>query len=248
MLKNIGFIFCILCLWNCKQQPSQSVETSQEFDTIPKQTKTIVVDETDFEPFDISEYLSMKLLIGKSETFKKQKIRKLNILGHETYLINSKGLISNTTNISNNYSTYMYTKSGLLRKIILKQHSPPLKYHSTLFSYKQGKLYQILLSKYEQSPKKKEETIITDISKLRRYENYFKVHKNNENYVINRAKRIIKTFQNDLIFCCGKLMPGKNKLQYYYNENNLIDSLVINSLVSNKKMVFEYEYDIRSEQ
>lgn len=95
-----------------KQQPKKTVETSQQLDSLPKKTAVITVDETGFEPFDASEYLSTQLLLGRGETLKKQKIENLHIVGENTYKINHQGLIIGLYNISNNYSEYTYTKSG----------------------------------------------------------------------------------------------------------------------------------------
>ncbi len=49
-------------------------------------------------------------------------------------------------------------------------------------------------------------------------------------------------YRGKMIFCCGEIMKEKNKLTYFLNKNQLIDSLVIESLETDKKMSFEYEY------
>ncbi|MEM6719285.1 MAG: hypothetical protein AAF611_08235 [Bacteroidota bacterium] len=241
MFKKVGFIVCILCLLTCEQQPKQTVKVSQK--TINQSKETLAaVEETDFEPFDASDYLSMKLLIGKSAVFQKEKIHNLHVEGYNSYDINPQGLITAQYDISNNYSEYSYTKAGLLKSIIHKQHTPAVTYYTNeLFYAKDGTLQKSEITKYNQQTKQTTKQTVTASNKLQKNLDYFKVS-NEESFTINRKKRIIRTYKNDLFFCCGETMPGKNKLQYYYNQNQLIDSLVINGLDSKKKMTFVYKY------
>ncbi|WP_420570888.1 hypothetical protein [Kordia sp.] len=244
MFKKISIISCILCFLNCEQQPKQFVENSRLQDSLPKIEAVKTVDETGYEPFDASEYLSTQLLIGKSETFRKEKIKSLFVAGDNSYEINHQGLITAQYDISNNYSEFTYTESGLLKTIAYKQHSPALTYHEETLYYKKDKtLQKSVVSSYNQQTKETTTKTITDLRKLKKKGSYFKVNANKESFKINREKRILLTYGNDLLFCCGELMPGKNSLHYYYVENQLIDSLVINGLESGKKMVFKYTYN-----
>lgn len=243
MFKKISLVLCVLCFLNCEQQPKQSIETSQQQDSLPKKTAIKMVDETGFEPYDASEYLSTQLLIGKSKTFTKEKIHNLHIVGENSYKINRQGLIAALYNISNNYSEYSYTKSGLLKTIAIKQHTPALTYYQETFQYqKDGALQKSRISRYNQQTKQTTKETITDTIALQKTVRNFK-RVSDTSFKINHKKRIILTYGNDLVFCCGELMPDKNSLQYYYNENQLIDSVVINGLTSDKKMTFKYKYN-----
>ncbi|WP_298509166.1 hypothetical protein [uncultured Kordia sp.] len=248
MLQKISFLFCVLCLISCKQekQPKKAIETSQELDSIPQKEAIITVDETGFEPFDASEYLSAQLLIGRSEDFKKEKIQNLHLEGYGLFHINDQGLITARYDISNNYSEYKYTKDGLLKFIANKVHTPAYTHYSKEWFYKKdGSIRKAVEIRYDRETKQKTENIITDQKELAK-ENipYSGGIITKEPFKINRAKRIMLSYGNDLVFCCGELMPGKNSLHYYYNENQLIDSLVINGLKSPyKKMTFKYSYN-----
>lgn len=247
MFKKLGLICCLCCFLNCKQQPKNTVETSQKHDSIPKVVQSpavIPIDETDFEPFDASEYFTTQVLIGKSETFIKQKIKNLHIVGENSYKINPQGLITALYNISNNYSEYTYTKSGLLKTKKIKQHTPALTYYQETFYYKKdGTVQKSVVSKYDQHTKESTQKTIVDTVSLKKSIVNFKGRGSREPFKINHEKRIILSYGSDLVFCCGELMPWKNSLQYYYNKNQLIDSVVINGLESGKKMVFKYEYN-----
>lgn len=243
MLKKIGFICCVLCFLNCEQQPKKSVETSQQQDSLPKIKTVKTVDETGFESFDASEYLSTQLLIGKSKTFTKEKIHNLHIVGENSYKVNRQGLIVALYNISNNYGEYTYTKSGLLKTTATKQHIPALTYYQETFHYqKNGAVQKSLISRYNQHTKQSTKETNTDTIALKKQVRKFKLV-SDVAFKINRKKRIILTYGNDLVFCCGELMPGKNSIHYYYSENQLIDSVVINGLTSDKKMTFTYKYN-----
>jgi len=241
MFKKIIGILCILCLLNCEQQPKQTVETSQQTNNRSKDHFT--VDETGFESFDASDYLSGQLLAGKSSVFQKENIRTLLVLGHDFYKINSQGLITAKYDISNNYSEFTYTKDGLLQSIAYKQHSPELTYYTKKLHYrKDGTLLKSEITRYDQQTKQTTKETITEAKALQESLDYFKVPTEYAPFQINRQKRILLTYRNDLLFCCGVTMPGKNSLQYHYSDNQLIDSVVINSLESDKKLTFTYEY------
>ncbi|MFK7749675.1 MAG: hypothetical protein AB8B65_14860 [Kordia sp.] len=244
MFKKIILLCCVLCFLNC-EQPKQTIETTQQHDSLPKTKAIKTVDETGFEPFDASEYMTTQLLIGKSEIFAKEKIYKMHIRGHDSYKINSQGLITALYNISNNYGEYTYTKSGLLKTKATKQHTPALTYYLETFYYKKdGTLQKSTVSRFDQQTKETIKETITDTIALQKNARIFKRSSGKASFKINQKKRIILIYGTDLGFCCGELMPGKNSLHYYYNENQLIDSLVINGLESpHKKMVFEYEYN-----
>lgn len=100
-----------------------------------------------------------------------------------------------------------------------------------------------VVSKYNQHTKERTQYTNTDATSLQKSIHNFIDNRSTGPYKINRAKQIILSYGNDLVFCCGELMPGKNSMHYYYNKNQLIDSLVINGLESQKKMTFKYVYN-----
>lgn len=189
------------------------------------------------------DYLSDKLLIAKKGKLKGYK--SLNIKGHQLYKLDEQGNIIETYDISNNYSIYTYDQKNRLVKSENKQHTPPEVYYDVAYKYsKADSVVEIKTTSY-----KNNEPIKTDIKRkdialsekdVKRdcFEN-----KKNIDVYINPEKDIMVVYEDELIFCCGNIMNGKNKLIYHVNENELIDSLIIIGMESGKRMKFEYEYE-----
>ncbi|MEM6806325.1 MAG: hypothetical protein AAF696_33310 [Bacteroidota bacterium] len=130
-------------------------------------------------------------------------------------------------------------------KFELKQHNPAETYHEVVYSYSTSdSVIEIKKSYLEDEVMQVTEIIDEGISldHLGVKELYFQDKDLNQLYLDEENREII-TYKNDLIFCCGVLMKGNNKLSYYLNEKGRIDSLLIKSLEEDDQMKFEYEYD-----
>ena len=196
-----------------------------------------------FVKINSSEYLSRQLLIGKKENL--AGISSLNIKGDRHYSFDGKANITSSYDMTNNYAVYSYDEKDRLIKFEIKQHNPPETYHEVVYTYSSSdSVIEIKKSYLEngvmQITEIKDEGISLDHMGVK--ELYFQDKDLNQLY-LDKENREIITYKNDLIFCCGVLMKGKNKLSYYLNENGRIDSLVIRSLEEEDQMKFEYEYN-----
>lgn len=108
--------------------------------------------------------------------------------------------------------------------------------------FKQGQPYFLYTAK-NNSPS---ETVIehkdvslTDHDVIKRY---FESISINDFYMSSDKDEII-VYEDEMVFCCGVVMRGKNQLVYHINEKELIDSLVILSIESGEVVKFEYVYE-----
>lgn len=187
-------------------------------------------------------FLSGQLLIGKRHALK--GFSSLNIAGHRSYELDGKGNITSTYDISNNYGVFTYDQKERLIKAESKQHNPPEIYYKTEYEYSStDQVIKIIKTSYKNNQVEKEEVIEDQITlHADSVKNDFFAKPQKEDYFLNPDTQEIITFKDDMTFCCGVMMKGTNKLTYYLNQNELIDSLVITGLESQKKLKFEYEY------
>jgi len=199
--------------------------------------------EKGFSKLSSTGYLSDKLLISKNG--KLRGFKKLNIKGHKLYTLDREGNITATYDISNNYSVYTYDNKNRLIKSENKNHSPPEVYYDVEYKYsKQDSLIEKKITSYRKNIAVKRDIIRdkTLLNKKGMNKVYFENRLRNDHY-INKDKGEIITYADKMIFCCGLIMKGKNKLTYYFNKHDLIDSLVIEGMESKEIKKFEYEYE-----
>ncbi|WP_196890443.1 hypothetical protein [Aureivirga marina] len=196
------------------------------------------------QDYDISDFYRMKLLIGKQDVLVKNQVQEIEISGENSYLINEKGLITKFWNMSNSYNEIIYDENGKPLKELFKQHSPKFTYREFIYKYNSaGELVAVENIKYDEKTSKIEDVIIiTDAKELNNLFRVFRNSTSNDSYKIDSQNKQLITFKSDLLFCCGKKMSGENKLTYFLNEKDLIDSLQIESLESAKKMKIKYLY------
>ena len=200
-------------------------------------------DDSGFIPLDVSKFLSNYLLIGEQIKFSKNNISYLNITGYESYNLNNQGLITKTGNITNNFSEFTYNERGQLTELLHKQHNPKLTYFKRELNYSNdGQLKEVTEIMFNDKSEIEKKESIAEKEKLEKFQTPFKRDLKFESYKIDTTNRLILTYRNDLTFCCGERMNGKNRLLYYYGLNGLIDSLIIRGINSNRKMKFNYEY------
>jgi hypothetical protein len=202
-----------------------------------KEDKTIL--EKGFSKLDTIDFMSDRLLISKKNNLK--GFKSLNIKGHRFYELDKKGNIILTSDISNNYSVYTYDKDNRLIKSENKQHHPPRIYNEIEYKYSNEDLViEIIKTSYENNKPLNTEVIKDNI--LLNHKSFF-VNKKQVDFYINSNKDKIIAYDSDMVFCCGNILKGKNKLTYYINKNELIDSLVIENINNSKKMNFKYQYE-----
>ncbi len=216
-------------------------------DPVPPGNKSNTALDPGFLPLDSTYLLAEKLLIGKKESL--EGVQSLNIAGHRLYHLDRHGNITGTYDISNNYSIYTYDKEKRLVKSENKQHSPPETYNDVNYSYNENdEIIKITRTSYKDNePTNQEiqtEGIKLDAGGLK--QSYFQ-KKIGEGYFIHPKKREWITFEEEMVFCCGRIMEDDNKLTYYFNADERIDSLVIEGLTSKKRLHFEYEYETQSD-
>ena len=230
ILITITFISCNNSTNNKKEIIKLNIESKENIKEI----------EQGFYNLNTQNFLYDKLLIG--EIGKLNGLKSISIKGYKSYELNGKGKIISTYNITNNYEKYFYNKENQLIKVEYKQHNPPEIYKRFEYKYSnENILIKIIETSFKRNKKLKSE-IISDKIKLDKMKEYF-VGKKGTEYQINNEKQEIITFENKMVFCCGEIMDGKNKLTYHLNENGLIDSLIINGIETKKKMKFVYEYE-----
>jgi hypothetical protein len=196
--------------------------------------------EKNFSILNTQNYFSDKILIGKIG--KLNGFNSINIKGYRFYKLNKNGQIVSTYDISNNYDEFSYDKLNRLISVKYKQHNPPETYAEFEYKYsKENTLFEIKKISFENNKKINTE-IVSDKIKFDKMKKYF-VRKKETEYLINNDERKIITYENRMIFCCGEIMNGKNKLTYYLNKNGLIDSLIINGIETKREMKFVYEYE-----
>lgn len=200
--------------------------------------------EKGFSKLSIENYLSdNQLLISKKGTLK--GFKSLNIKGYRLYELDEKGNITTEYfGISNNYSVYTYDKKNRLIKSENKQHNPPEVYNSAEYKYSdKDSVIEIIRTSYEDNAPTDIEvvndSIWLDSKGLEKA--YFQNEKSDDFYINTKRGEII-TYKDKMIFCCGVIMKGRNKLTYYFNENERFDSLIIEGIESGTRKKFEYEY------
>ena len=243
MKKFLLIFFAAVLFFNCKSDDKSNSTIERKDKT--EQTKVSeegYFDDSEYETLNVKYFLSNYLLIGEQSKLKENSISYLNILGHESYYFNDQGLITKTENITNNYSEFLYNNEGKLTTHFLKQHNPKLTYFKREYFYKnEGKLKEVIETEFnENSDVQKKELLKINSEDLNDVKLPFKRALGFGPYKVDKDKRLILTYRSDLIFCCGELMSGKNKLLYYYGLDGLIDSLIIQKVSSNKKMKFLY--------
>jgi len=190
-----------------------------------------------------ADYLSDKFVIAKNGRLK--GYTSLNIKGHRYYDIDKAGHITAVHDISNNYGVYTYDQKNRLIKSENKQHHPAEVYYSIAYTYSEAdSVMAITTTSYKANKPIKTETTDKDIllSKNDILRKHFK-GKSTSDFYISPHKDKIVAYEDDMIFCCGVIMKGKNKLVYYLNKNELIDSLSITGISSGEHMTFEYVYE-----
>jgi len=228
MKYNIPILTLVLLFISCNYSTNKGSKTSLEEANIEKTFSKLIV----------KDFLSNKLLISKKGKLK--GFKSLNIKGYRLYELDKKGNIIQTSDISNNYSVYSYDEKNRLIKHEIKQHNPSEIYHETKYRYSNNdSLIEVIKISYEDNKPLKSEVFKEDISMNSQP---FSTNTNKNNFYISPNKNKIITYENEMIFCCGEIMEGKNKLIYYINQNELIDSLIIKGIDSDKQMKFEYEY------
>lgn len=188
------------------------------------------------------DYLFQSLILSKKEKLK--GVKSLSIRGYCAYTFDGRGNILRKEDITNNFSVYSYDKKNRLIEFEVKQHTTQEAYYTESYRYSgQDSVVEIIkISSGENEPVEKEvinENIFLDTEEVRAM--HFKSRTAYDHY-INKDEGIIITYENKMVFCCGEIMDGKNKLSYYFNENEMIDSLVIEGIESNRRMHFRYEY------
>ncbi len=196
---------------------------------------------TNLESFGIDNFLIGRFLIGNEK--KLVGYNSLNIKGDRLYVFDENGNITATYfGISNNYDNYSYDKSNRLIKEERKQHNPPETYGTTEYYYSENdEIIKVVTTILENNLPVKIDSLI-DRKRLENLEpNYYK-RLLKQKYFSNVDKNIVTTVQDNLSFCCGFIMKGKNELTYYLNDDELIDSLVIKGIDNNKSRTLLYEY------
>jgi len=224
---------------------SISNEESSEKDIIGpvSQSDTVQTEKesTNLESFGIDNFLIGRFLIGKEA--KLVGYNSLNIKGDRLYEFDENGNITATYfGISNNYDNYSYDKSNRLIKVERKQHNPPETYGITKYYYSENdEIIKVITTKLENNLPVKIDTLNDRKSLANLEPNYYK-RLIKQKYFSNINKNIVTTVQDNLSFCCGFIMKGKNELTYYLNDDELIDSLVIKGIDNNKSRTLLYEY------
>ncbi len=178
---------------------------------------------------------------------KKKNFKSLNITGHRLYELDGKGNITASYDISNNYSVYFYDKKNRLVGSENKLHSPPEVYCKSEYHYSDfDSVNQIIRISYKNNEPISKEVITDkmDLDAKKVVSSYFKNEIDNE-YFFNDRKFELIAFKDKMIFCCGRIMEGKNKLTYYLDHDDLIDSLIVEGMESKKKLKFEYIYELK---
>jgi hypothetical protein len=201
-------------------------------------------DDSNFIDADVSNFLSNNLLIGRQDMFRENNITSLNIRGYQSYQLNDLGLITEVIDMTNNFSEYRYDMKGNPITILYKQHSPKLTYYEENRHYsKNGKLKKVIKTRFNSESKIKKQESFSNSDDLSEIKDLFQKALKFKSYKIDTTRRLILNYRSDLLFCCGRIMEGKNRLLYYYGTNGLIDSLAIKGLNSGKTMSFVYEYE-----
>ncbi len=220
------------------EKPSKQdvIVKSNNNDTVPTEKEN-----RNFESFGIDNFLIGRFLIGVEE--KLVGFNSLNIKGDRLYEFDKNGNITATYfGISNNYDNYFYDKRNKLVKEERKQHNPPETYGTTEYYYSENdEIIKVVTTKLENNLPVKIDTLI-DSKRLENLEpNHYK-RRTKQKYFTNINKNIVTTVQENLGFCCGFIMKGKNELTYYLNDDYLIDSLVIKGIDNDKSRTLIYEY------
>ncbi|MDW3652820.1 MAG: RHS repeat domain-containing protein [Bacteroidia bacterium] len=235
MMGRLLLIFATICLCTCKSPPAKENDSSR--------IKPDSEIEEGFTALNLEEYLSGHLLIGKKSSLK--GLTALHIKGDRSYEFDERGNILAVYDISNNYTVYSYDDKDRLVKFEIKQHTPAETYHEVLYTYSgTDSVIEIQKSSITDGEMRLSEAVKEHISldAERVKELYFLKEKDHEFY-IHEEKGEILTYEEDMIFCCGVLMKGQNKLTYFIKQNGRIDSLIIRSMEEDNEMKFEYEYD-----
>ena len=231
--------FCVLS--SCDEKLEKDLSSTEYQSPFPNNPEELI--EEGFQSFEPKDFLNDFLLISKKGALKGYS--SLNIAGFRLYELNSEGSVSATYDISNNYSIYTYDEQNRLIKAQNKIHSPPSIYFESEYFYKENSdsLLKRVRRHYEKNKVRNEEVDddIDSINKSLTHQPF--LNKLKKEYYIHQEKNHICSFGKDLVFCCGRQMNGNNLLTYHLNDDELIDSLVIQNLEEEKKMVFVYEYD-----
>ncbi|MDG5491990.1 hypothetical protein [Psychroserpens sp. SPM9] len=242
MKPEILILLVFTMLLNCKKATTDRSNTDLEKDKTEIDTSKFKI-EDGFLKAPIDSYWHDKLLIGKKDKLK--GLKSLNIKGHRFYELDANGNITAIYDISNNYEVLTYDAKNRLVKSEIKQHTPPEVYYDVVYNYsKNDSVIEIQKTSYADNKLVKREIIKEDIllnSDDVKQLNFTSKQKND--YYFSAIKNELLTYSEKMVFCCGVIMDGKNKLTYYLNKNELIDSLIIESLENNKTMTFEYVYE-----
>jgi len=232
--------FSISCNSNAKEnEVKKSVDSGQNIDI--SNSKALIKEGYTVQSKE--DFLSDNLLIAKKNKLK--GYNSLNIKGHRLYKLDKRGNILEKHDISNNYSVYSYDKKNRLVKSENKQHTTDETYYKVIYKYSQtDSLIEISTTKYKDSKPTETVTKNKEIS-LHANDVRSKHFQNNRSSQVffNPEKSELVTYEDEMIFCCGEIMKGKNKLTYYINEDELIDSLIIVGLEKGNRMKFIYEYE-----
>lgn len=246
-MKQLLLLCLFMMFFSCKteKKTNQGIESAKK-EQSNEPLKKDIFDESDFVAFDVSNFQSGNLLIGNRNSLSENNVAELNIIGYNAYEFNTTGLITKKVNITNDFSEFFYNKEGNLSKVLLRQHNPKLTYFERVYHYSGKDLIEVVETKFNNKSEVEKREVITNSTELKKMNKpLFKRALGLSKYKIDTTNRIIMTYRSDLVFCCGEKMDGNNRLLYYYNQNDLIDSLVIKKVGFNKKMKFVYDYQLR---
>ncbi|MEM8898399.1 MAG: hypothetical protein AAGC85_09860 [Bacteroidota bacterium] len=198
--------------------------------------------EKGFIKLSIEDYFFENLIISKIGKLK--GINSLSITGYSVYTFDGKENIIRREDITNNFVVYSYDMKGRLLEFEVKQHTTQEAYYTESYRYSsQDSVIEIIkTSSRESEPVEKEvinDSIFLNAEAVKA--RFFKSRTPYDYYINQEIGKII-TYEDKMVFCCGVIMDGKNKLTYHFNEAEMIDSLVIEGLETKERMRFRYEY------
>lgn len=233
-------LLCSGCWFDSNTKLESTIDSKQDFQSNPLRTINHLIPK-DYTLQSKEDYFHDKLLIATKS--KLVGFESLHIKGHKFYELDAQGNITASYDISNNFCVYTYDKKNRLIKSENKQHVPPEVYYDESYSYSiSDSVIEFKKSKYKNNQIIQEEMsndIMMDDTDIKN--KHFGKQSKGDLY-INSKKNIIQSLEDEMIFCCGKIMKGKNKLFYYINKSELIDSVIIEDIESKEKTKFEYFY------
>ena len=163
--------------------------------------------------------------------------------------INRHGLVTKMYNGTSFYKKLEYTDKGKILGSHTYDHSTKTPVWSKVFKYSEN---GILVSKrdilYNKSGKTEHDSTITHFSTPLReevtylyYKDSLQGRKNDRGFLKEQVKR-------DMHFPCGIELNGTNSIHYFYNPENLIDSIQITNNSGARKLTFTYEYQYQHKQ